>query len=159
MFEVLDKRNVASNRYKGFVKAKVGRKQNSYREPHQDAHYLFARNKSRREYASLHSKEIVMVSADDMAKIKVEAPAVSRYHQIRRVFMKNQEPSLSDHDFPYKGYLLNVSGYMALQSKEITPEVDGLTNASIYDMENQVIDESSIDFQLMKVEEKKELNI
>ena len=83
MFEVLDKRNVASNRYKGFVKAKVGRKQNSYREPHQDAHYLFARNKSRREYACLHSKEIVMVSADDMAKIKVEAPAVSRYHQIR----------------------------------------------------------------------------
>ena len=155
MFEVPDKRNIASNRYKGFVNAKVSRKQNSYREPHQDAHYVFGRKKLRHAFASLHSKDILMVSADDMAKIKVGARAVSRYHQIRRVFMKNDAPNLSDHDFPYKRYLLNVSGYMALQSKEITPEVDGLTNASIYDMENQRIDESSIDFQLMKAEGKK----
>ena len=96
-----------------------------------------------------------MVSAGDMAKIKVAAPAVSRYHQIRRVFTKNHAPNLPDHDFPDKGYLLNVSGYMALQSKEITLEVDGLTNASIYDMENQRIDESFIDFQLMTAERKK----
>ena len=115
MFEAPDKRNIASNRYNGFVNAKVDHKQNSYREPHQDAHYLFARNKLRREFASLHSKYILMVYADDMAKIRVGAPAVSKYHQIRRVFMKHDAPNLSDHDFPYKGYLLNASGYMALQ--------------------------------------------
>ena len=83
MFEAPDKRHKASNKYKGFVNAKVGRKQNSYREPHQDAHYLFARNKLQHRFSSLHSKDILMVSADYMAKIKVGAPAVSRYHQIR----------------------------------------------------------------------------
>lgn len=52
---------------------------------------------------------------DDMAKIKVGAPAVSRYHQIRRLFPTNDSPNFEDHDFPVPNYLLSVSGYMFLK--------------------------------------------
>ena len=115
MFEAPSKGNLASGRYKGHIDAKVERKQNSYREPHIDAHYLFARNKLRREFATHYSKNVAMLSVDDMVKIKVETPAVTRYHQIRSIFMNNDSPNLPDHDFPVPGYLLNVSGYMFLE--------------------------------------------
>ena len=52
---------------------------------------------------------------DDMAKIKVGAPAVSRYHQICRLFPTNDSPNFEDHDFPVPNYLLSVSGYMFLK--------------------------------------------
>ena len=55
---------------------------------------------------------------DNMAKIKVGAPAVSRYHQIRLIYTSLDMPNLSDHDFPVPNYLLSASGYMFLQSKE-----------------------------------------
>ena len=79
MFEAPSKSNLASGWYKGLIDDKVGRKQNSHREPHIDAHYLFARNKLRREFAIHHSKDVAMLSlsVDDMAKIKVRAPTVS----------------------------------------------------------------------------------
>lgn len=72
----------------------------------------------RHELASLFSEEIAILSVDDMAKIKVGAPAVSRYHQIKRFFLENDRLNLSDHDFPVPGYLLNVSGYMFLESND-----------------------------------------
>ena len=58
----------ASSRYRGHVNARVGVKSNTYREYHEDAHYLFARNKYRRELASLFPKEIGILSIDDMVK-------------------------------------------------------------------------------------------
>ena len=45
MFEAPNKGRTTNERYKGYVSARVGTKFNSYREPHNDAHYLFARNK------------------------------------------------------------------------------------------------------------------
>ena len=112
MFEAPSKGNLASGWHKGLINDKVGQKQNSHREPHIDAHYLFLRNKLRREFAIHHSKDVAMFSVDDMAKIKVGAPTVSRYHQIRSIFMNNYSPNLPDHNFPTPGYLLNVSGYV-----------------------------------------------
>ena len=61
----------------------------------------------------LHS---AILSSDDMAKIKVGPLAVSRYHQMRKIFLKGDQPNLPDHDFPIPGYLLNTSGYMWLQN-------------------------------------------
>ena len=49
---------------------------------------------------------------DDMAKIKVGTPAVSRYHQVRRLFASTDMLNLSDHDFALPNYLLSVSRYM-----------------------------------------------
>lgn len=57
----------------------VGTKKNTYSEFNQDSHFLFARNKQRREFAELIKKDVIVISCDDMTKIKVEAPAVSRY--------------------------------------------------------------------------------
>ena len=79
-----------------------------------DTHYLFSRCKMRRELASLFSDSIGILSMDDMAKIKVGPPAVSRYHQLKRTFPTNDQPNFSDHDFPIPGYLLSLSGYMFL---------------------------------------------
>lgn len=40
----------------------------------------------RRELACMFFDDIAVLSVDDMAKIKFGAPAVSRYHQIKKVF-------------------------------------------------------------------------
>ena len=50
-----------------------------------------------------------------MAKIKVGAPAVSGYHQIKCILPVNEQENLNDHDFPVPGYLLATSGYMFLE--------------------------------------------
>jgi len=87
----------------------------------------------RREFASHNSKDVAILSVDDMAKIKVGAPAVSRYHQVRSIFMHNDAPNLSDHDFPVPGYLLNVSGHMFLEEQPLQGDMEALINASVYD--------------------------
>ena len=135
MFEAPNKSFRASERYKALIQAKVGTKVNSYREPHADAHYIFSRNKMRREMATLFNDNMRLISMDDMAKIKVGAPAVSRYHQISKIFPKNDRVNFSDHDFPIPGYLLNVSGYLELDSTCFEPNsdiFDGLVAASVY---------------------------
>ena len=57
-----------------------------------------------------------ILSTDDMAKIKVGPPAVSRYHQVRKMFMKDDNMNPLDHDFLIPGYLLNTLGYVWLQN-------------------------------------------
>ena len=112
VFEAPNKGHTTNERYKGYVSARVGTKFNSCREPRNDARYLFARNKMRREMASLFKNDIRIVSVDDVANIKVSAPAVCRYHQVKRIFSRDDNPNRPDHDFPVPGYHLTVSGYM-----------------------------------------------
>ena len=64
------------------------------------------------ELSSLFPNDISILSADDMARIKVGAPAVSRHHQVKLRFLENDTPNLNDHDFPVSGYLLNVSRHV-----------------------------------------------
>ena len=116
LFEVPNKSHNASARYKGHINARVGKKCNSYRESQIDAHYLFSRNKFRREFVSMFPRPASILPTDDMAKIEVGPPAVSRYHQVRKTFMKDDNMNLPDHDFPIPGYLSNASGYMWLQN-------------------------------------------
>ena len=68
------------------------------------------------ELSSLFPNDISILSAHDMARIKVGAPAVSRHHQVKRLFLENDTPNLNDHDFPVPGYLLNVSRHMFLEN-------------------------------------------
>ena len=140
LFEAPNKSRTNSVGYKSYVQARVGVKKNSYREHHEDAHYLFARNKYRRELASLEDDDINIISTDDMAKLKVGAPAVSRYHQLNRLCGVNDQPNLSDHDFPTPGYLLNTSGYMFLKSI-IDEEIDE-DHHSTYNTFQQPADDS-----------------
>ena len=120
------------------INVRVGTKLNSYREHHLHAHYLFARNKQRREFATLFSDHVTMISTYDMAKIKVGPPAVSRYHQIQRLFPTSYSPNYSDHDFPVPNYLLSVSAYLVLQDadvdmNDVSEIAQNLSNASTYD--------------------------
>ena len=78
IFQAPNKGNRASKRYLALVDAKIGVKKNSYREYHKDSHYFFARNKQRREFITLIGSEACILSMDDMVKLKVGAPAVSR---------------------------------------------------------------------------------
>ena len=71
---------------------------------------------------------------DDMAKLKVGAPAVSRYHQIRRMFSSSDMPNLSDHDFPVPKYLLSVSGYMFLEQQEESNTIIYESDLPTYDI-------------------------
>ena len=45
-----------------------------------------------------------ILSTDDMTKIKVGPPAVSRYHHVHEMFMKDDYMNLPDHNFPIPGY-------------------------------------------------------
>lgn len=65
----------------------------------------------------MFKSECRFYSADDMNKLRMSpAPALSRYHQINRFFMREDSTNLGDDDFPNPGYLLLGSGYMVLTS-------------------------------------------
>ena len=66
-------------------------------------------------FVILLGSDACILSMDDMAKIKVRAPAVSRYHQVRRLFTSTDMPNLNDRSFPVPNYLLSVSRYMYLE--------------------------------------------
>ena len=100
LFQVPNRENIASQKYKALIDARIGVKKNNYREYNQDSHHPFKRNKQRREFCTLLGSGPCILSMDDMTKIKVGAPAVSRYHQVRRLFASTGMPNLSDHDFP-----------------------------------------------------------
>ena len=106
LFEPPNKGRNSSERYKSYIEAKMGVKSNSYCEFHPDAHYLFARNKYRRELCALFPDEICLISADDMAKVKIGPLAVSRYHLLRRFYPTNDMPNFADHDFPVQATFL-----------------------------------------------------
>ena len=67
-----------SKRYKALVDSKLGVKNNSFREYHEDSHYLFARNKQRREFATLLGPKACILSMDDMAKLKAGSLSILR---------------------------------------------------------------------------------
>ena len=78
LFQAPNKSNCASRRYQGLIDAQVGTKSNRYHKFHFDSHYLFSRNKHRREPCTIFKSEACILTMDDMAKIKVGAPAVSQ---------------------------------------------------------------------------------
>ena len=49
------------------------------------------------------------------SKIGVGRPAVSRYHQLKKLFITGDDPDYCDHDFPTPGYLICPSGYMVIR--------------------------------------------
>ena len=64
-----------------------------------------------------------------MAKIKVGAPTVFRYHQIRSVLSVSDQENLIDPDFRVPGYLLATSGYMFLE-----PSQSSTTESEIFEI-------------------------
>ena len=91
----------SSKRYKSIVNARVPGKDDSFREEHLDQHYLFTRVVYHHEFVQMFYEECAVLSCDDMKKIKVGPLAVSRYHQISKIFPVDNKPQYPDHDFPH----------------------------------------------------------
>ncbi|KAJ8030165.1 hypothetical protein HOLleu_26495 [Holothuria leucospilota] len=107
----------ASKRYEGLIDAKIPSKRNDFREENRDDHFHRAVVKYMREMCSHFQSECVVYSCDNMNKLKVGTLAVSRYHQLNRIYPSEDRPNYSDHDFPTPGYLIIPSGYMKLEPK------------------------------------------
>ena len=141
-FQPPNRGNTVSRRYAALIDARRVMKSTSYREYHPDDHYLFARNKHRREFCSLYKEDCCIISMDGMAQIKVGAPAVSQYHHLRRLYPQSDMPNY----FPVPNYLLSASGYMTLEDKN--KEVIGAESAhlpdSTYDKTNDSAHKSNI---------------
>ena len=105
----------AAWRYKSVIDARVGTKSNNFRRYHPNNHFLFCRNKQHCVFCTLFKSDPCIISMDDMAKIKVGAPAAPQYHQIHCLFPTNDLPNFEDQNFPIPNYLLPVSGYMFLE--------------------------------------------
>jgi len=106
---------------------------------HPEDHYCKAQIKSVMNYLALIKDkycidDILILSIDDKAKIKIGVPAVSRYVHSRKYFEIHNEPTTPDHDFPISEkllitpsgnqlilifYLINI-GYLELDLKTET---------------------------------------
>ena len=68
---------------------------------HPDDNYTSAQENFVGELAEMFSDETTALSADDKNKVHVGTLAVSRHFSINNIFVKNDQPSHPDHDFPY----------------------------------------------------------
>ena len=97
LFCPLTKFRKSSERYKEYIQARVLAKRNHMLKKNIDSHYLFSRVKMRRKFSQTFSDEVIALSCDDMNKLNVgSGMMVSRYHQIRRIYMKDDSPDYED---------------------------------------------------------------
>ena len=108
----------AASRYAGLVEAKLPPKRNDLTvKEHKDFHFTCAQVNFVSELSEMLVKETVALSADDKNKLNVGTLAVSRYFNIGKFFMTNDQPNYPDHDFPCSGAKLVPAGYLLLRSK------------------------------------------
>ena len=69
------------------------------------------------ELSEMLLDKMVAFSADDKNKLNMGTLAVSRYFNIGKFFMTNDQRNYPDHDFPYSGTKLVPSGYLLLKSR------------------------------------------
>lgn len=133
LFRPKKKGTLTAERYKCVIDASVPRKDNSFRKDNMDAHYLLSRIKLRREMAAYFPDEWSVLSVDSMNKIRYGTLAVSRYHQIRKIYMADDKPKYLDHDFPLP-YKTIPDGIMILTKQDNDDFFleDSYLNASVY---------------------------
>ena len=145
LFNPLNKRTFTAVRYKFVIDAAVSCKDNSRRKENLDVHYQLSRTKLRREMAAYFPDEITIVSADSMNKIRYGTLAVSRYHQIRKIFMNSNKPKYLDHDFPLP-YKTIPDGIMILSNNK--------DDDNLFLHDDVVIDETARYNTLQELQEK-----
>ena len=127
------------------IDAAVPCKDNSRRKENLDVHYQLSRTKLRREMAAYFPDEITIVSADSMNKIRYGTLAVSRYHQIRKIFMNSDKPKYLDHGFPLP-YKTIPDGIMILSNNK--------DDDNLFLHDDVVIDETARYNTLQELQEK-----
>ena len=98
--------------FHGVTAAKVPRKRNDDGGPGQGegTHAARAQQKLFKEFQMLVRQPCI--SGDDMNIIQVGRPAVSRYHQVRRLFGAESGPNYETHDFPLPELGIKLGGFM-----------------------------------------------
>jgi hypothetical protein len=109
--------NRAAKSYHQVINANIPPKRNDKRRKTDDAHWSLAEVRLHKEELAQFPDEVVLLSGDRKAKLKVGTPCISRQHEIQRLFLLESYPDYDDHDFVEHGYLLDVAGYMELQQK------------------------------------------
>ena len=100
--------------YKSLIDAKPGSIRNDLRAYNVDAHPANSTIALRSELCALHDQETLSVSLDTSNSLKVGPLATNRRHKTFLFFMAGVEPLVEDHDFPKKGYHIDVSGVLIL---------------------------------------------
>ena len=95
--------------------------------------------------AAYFPDEITIISADSMNKIRYGTLAVSRYHQIRKIFMNSNKPKYLDHDFPLP-YKTIPDGIMILSNNK--------DDDNLFLHDDVVIDETARYNTLQELQEK-----
>jgi hypothetical protein len=124
VFSAPNKKTRNSKRFQGKVKARVARKKND--DPgvdHADLHFTCAQVKYNNELFEMFPEETTRLSCDDKNKILTGVPAVSRYHQIRRIFPEEDTINYPQHDFPDSQSKITPSGYLIMQKSPSVPTV------------------------------------
>ncbi|XP_033101268.1 uncharacterized protein LOC117104521, partial [Anneissia japonica] len=107
-----------AKRFKGYIDAKVPRKENSKMKDNSDAHFYNARVKYVMQMSAIYEEQCAIFSVDNKNKVKIgeDVLAGDRRTKIRRFYPTNDRPIYSDHDFPARaGNLITPSGYMLLR--------------------------------------------
>ena len=94
------------------MNAKVPYKRNDSRRINEATHRARALQKMLREHQMFYGQPLL--SGDDMNIIQVGRPAVSRYHQIRRLFGIDKGPNYEVHDFPLTELGIKLGGFMVM---------------------------------------------
>ena len=98
--------------YHGVVNARVAHKRNNARKVTEETHKARAFQNLLKEFQMLYGQECA--SGDDMNIIQIGRPAVSRYHQIRRLFGTGAGPDYEIHDFPMPELGIKLGGFMII---------------------------------------------
>ena len=112
------KNRKAAKRYGGLVAAKIPPKKNDLMlSEHKDFHFTCAQVNYVSELSEMLVDETVALSADNKNKLNVGTLALSRYFNIGKFFMTDDQPNYPDHDFPYNGAKLIPAGNLLLKSR------------------------------------------
>lgn len=107
LFEPVKKRPFSANCYKSIIYVQVPEKGSSKQQERKNGNALLSRIKIHRELGVHFSDECIGCGT----------LCVSRYHQIRKIFMSDNTSVYKDHVFPYK-YKTIPDGIMILQGNK-----------------------------------------
>lgn len=99
--------------FHGQLNARAGQVKNDARAITQEVHFARAQQKLFQEWQVYFGDPFF--SGDDMNIIQVGRPAVSRYHQNRRFFLKDHGPNFDVHDWALADLGVKLGGFMVLE--------------------------------------------
>ena len=82
------RKTLAAPYYKGVIDARVPHKANNLRKDHDAAHFCAAQVALNMELVEHFPSGCAAISCDNMNKVHIGTLAVSRYHQLRRFFLR-----------------------------------------------------------------------